>query len=644
MNDIEKMSSDMKKVAVLRAKQESASNTRRILNERRAMLLGIPVEQLTAHPALVPVNTLDDNGDGQDNLLPRDQWPVGLVVKIEPWTDMSEPSYKLYFFIDEDEPVSEVTVAPGFTAFDHPVPVVDYQYDHGPHVLGWYSQGQDTGNTIDGPPLDFFIDNEDPNLGQQPDPILLPADLPDGDLTQEYLEQKGGISLTLPPFADSRPGDKFDIWINDNMVLDDQDATAPFTFLLDKTKFEAVPEGIISLSYTIVDRAGNRTVQALPQTLRFVKSPAPDMRPPLIPEGPEISLTDARDGVTVLHDYDTPMEGDLITVHWQNIIQDSYYIEQASSVDVSLKDVSTPGEKYTATVSYEINRRGKVYFSPDATVEVDIEDVGPVNPGEPDIVNPNLTPLTLTSSTAQTNAIVPADKDQPANMTVPLYTPINVGEIVNVYYGAAGNSVQEVELTQADITANQIVVVLPWTMIDAQGNGTIEAFYRIYPKGKPENFQQSPMTDILVTVHNLQDLPVCVFSNREEAYNIINCNVEPWINGVDIEMTYEFEADDEITINWVLDKTWPPVDQVIVPNDPLEESRTNFSHRVTVAEASRGVVTFNVWWGEHLELLTEGSIVVQWSMKRGEVTGISPPQFVRYNRHRPSGGRPVCPP
>lgn len=648
MNDIEKLSPDMKKALAVRAKQESASKARKSINERRALIEGVSVGELNVHSPLEPMNTLPDNGDGQNTLLPRSQLTTGLIVKILPWDDMGDEGANFAIRISFDDPTmpgdDSVIVEPDFDPFDFTVDISSVMFDHGAHTLYWWSRGVSTGNTLEGPPLDFFIDIENPNFGQQPDEILLPQDLPGGVITQDYLDQNGGVTFTLPPFADPRLGDKFSFFINDQEILEDQDAVVPVEIFVDKAVFVSIPEGTITLTYNIIDRAGNRTDLSLPETVTLVKTPAPDaIRAPIIPEGPVISRMDALDGVTVLHDYDTPTNDDFISFYWQDLPQDSY-VPPTSSVDVPFKDIASLGDTYQATVYYAINRNGTLYNSPSVTVDVDLTYIGPdPDPEDPDIVNPDLDPLTLVSSTGEDNAIVPADKGQDATITVKLYTPVNAGEIIEVFYGNAGNSVEAVTLDAADITAGEIDVTLPWAMIDAQGNGTIDAFYQIYAAGKPENAQQSPTTQIVVTVNNLQDLPLLEFSNREVDLNIINCNVKPWENGVDITMVYPFEAGDALVIHWVLDNTWLPPDHTDLPNDPLEASRRDFEHAVTPAEASIGKVVYNIVWGDHLNMLTEGSIVAGWSLKRGEVSGSSQLQFVRYNRHRPGSGRPVCP-
>lgn len=648
MNDIEKLSPDMKKVLTVRAKQESASKARKLINERRALIEGVSVAELRQLLPLVPKNTLPDNGDGQDTLLPRNEWATGLTVTISPWANMGDEGADFairFSFDDEGMPTTGgIVVQPDFEPFDHSVDISSLQFEHGVHKLNWWSRGLSTGNTQVGPPLEFFLDIRDPHLGQEPEAILLPPDLPDGAITQDYLDQNGGVTFSLPPFTDPRPGDKFTLFINDKEVLELQDAVAPFDVFVDKSVFVSIREGRITLNYFIIDRAGNRTDLSLPETVNLIKTPAPDaIRAAVVPEGTVISRIDALDGVEVLHDYDFPTLDDTVSVYWQNIPQDSYF-PPTPSVTVSYKDIASQGDSYEAWVYYTINRNGVLYESPPMSVDVDLTYIGPdPDPDNPDIVNPVLVPLTLVSFTGEDNAIVPADKDQDATITVKLYTPINAGEIVEVFYGNAGNSVEAVALDPADVTAGEIDVTLPWAMIDALGNGTIDAFYRIYAAGKPENAQQSPTTQIQVTVHNLQDLPLLEFSNRDTELNIINCEVKPWINGVDITMEYPFSAGDQLVIHWVLDNTWLPPDATDVPTDPLEASRRDFDHEVTPAEASAGKVVYNIFWGAHLTMLTEGSIVAGWSLKRGEVTGTSQLQFVRYNRHRPSGGRPVCP-
>ncbi|WP_411025776.1 hypothetical protein, partial [Salmonella sp. s55004] len=85
----------------------------------------------------------------------------------------------------------------------------DLRLDHGQHKVKWEVQGHDTGNPLPGPDLPFFVDILAPNLHLQPNRPLLPEDLPNGEITQEYLDQNGGVTFTLPAWQDPRIGDTF---------------------------------------------------------------------------------------------------------------------------------------------------------------------------------------------------------------------------------------------------------------------------------------------------------------------------------------------------------------------------------------------------------------------------------------------------
>ncbi len=647
MNDIEKLSPDMKKMLALRSLQESTDRIKERMNASRALMQGVPLSEVSQLDPLVPVNTLPDVGDGQDNLLPRSEIPNGITFTLSPWEPMDEMGYDIYFAFDDDNfPAQPVlTVLPDFDPQDVTLALGDLRLKHGQHRVRWEVQGHDTGNPLEGLDLPFFVDIYAPNLLQQPDRLVLPADLPNNEITLEYLEENDGVTFTLPAWADPRTGDKFSFYINSIPFISEQDAPADNQFTVPAADFARLAEGMLTLDYYLYDRAGNRTDKSLVTLVYFAKSPALVLRPPIIPQGPHITLADARDGVIVQHDFDVYTSGDSISVYWEDLPVDSiHYPDAATKVPLSI--IKVPGEIYTATVYYEVQRNQRIHPSPSTAVTVDLERVGPEpDPDVPDeIVNPKLDPLVLVSFTGVDNTIAPPDKDQKAIITVPLYTPVNVGEVIEVFYGGIANSLGAVTLDEGDIDNGEITVDVPWTLIQTVGNGTIDAFYHIYPDGKPENASQSPTTPVLVTVHNLEALPVAVFPDRNMNLNIINCVNEPWLKGVNVRLAYpDFEAGDLVELNWVLDSTLVPPTHPTVPTDPVESTRMKFPHEVTPIEAAAGAVVINVWWGPHISDLTEGCIVVEWTLQRGDVHGSSDQSFVRYSRHRPGTGRPVCP-
>ncbi|MFJ4372044.1 hypothetical protein ACIP1T_05440 [Pseudomonas japonica] len=644
MNDIEKLSSDIKKLRVIKAKQAGAERTRADRNKRLAPKVAIAGGVLEELDPAEIVNALPNNNDGQHNTLLRADLVTGVVVRVSAWDSMREEDYSLSFAVDDDPYGYLVRVPSGFTP---PIEVIlalgDHQFEHGVHTVKWNAFYHGDANTSESIPAPFFIDIVDPNSDQQPDAIQLPADLPNGeDITQEYLDEHGGVVFTMPPFSAHKEGDTYSFYIDGQAVVVDQPAVIPFQFTVDRAVFDALQPGLLTLTYTVSDRAGNRTNVSMDEHVRYHQAPTPVLNPPDIPEAPTITLEDARDGVAVFHNYSEPLPDDFITVHWHGRPQDSYWIPD-TFMDVPFEEVKAIGLVYTATVYYEVNRGGGVFKSGEVTVDVDLQSTGPVNPDEPNIVNPDLGLLVLTSFTGQTNAIVTADKSQAATITVPMFDPATVGDMIQVYYASLDNPVgAAVPITQGDIDADEVTVTLPWVMIDAVGNGTIEAFYRIYPTGKPENAQQSPMTEIVVTVNNLEDLPLCEFPDRNVEVDVINCDNEPWDNGVNVRLTYPFLEEDVITLDWVLDSTYPTLGAP-VPTTPVEASRKEFRHRVTIDEQDAGVATVNVGWGEHLSLVELGAIVVGWRLERGDVSGTSALHYVRYSRQKPGPGNPTCP-
>ncbi|MFD2644616.1 hypothetical protein [Pseudomonas japonica] len=217
---------------------------------------------------LLIINALPDNGDGQENTLARLELPKGVKVLVRPWDEMVTPRYELSFRIDDDDYGYEIEVPADFEPLELSIPLVDHMFAHGRHTLGWRSMDLDTGNIAVGEPTNFYVDIIDPNVYQQPDQLLLPADLPDGDITQDYLEQHGGVTFTLPAFLDPKPGDSFRFFIDDELILD-RPAVAPYSFLVDKTVFAGLQGGELVLTYSISDRAGNRTINAVPKRVDY---------------------------------------------------------------------------------------------------------------------------------------------------------------------------------------------------------------------------------------------------------------------------------------------------------------------------------------------------------------------------------------
>ena len=136
MNDIEKLSPDMKKMLALRSLQESTDKIKERMNASRALMQGVPLSEVSQLDPLVPVNTLPDVGDGQDNLLPLSELPTGITFTLSPWEPMDESGYDIYFALDDNlfPTLPQLTVQPGFDPENVTLALGDLRLDHGQHL------------------------------------------------------------------------------------------------------------------------------------------------------------------------------------------------------------------------------------------------------------------------------------------------------------------------------------------------------------------------------------------------------------------------------------------------------------------------------------------------------------------------------
>ncbi|WP_110971794.1 hypothetical protein [Pseudomonas huaxiensis] len=642
MNDMDKLSPELVQLKVLKARTEAdkrAQKARFEASQRSGVFNLVNNEVPTLDPPTL-LNALPDEDDDQPNTIPIDQ---AVKVEVLEWDGMPNRPHEIAFRFNDGDYGEPQDILPGFGKVELEVPVS--ALSHGAYQLSYRTRDKPFLNPTYSFSVPFFIDKVDPNEGSQPAAAELPDDLPAGNrITPEYLTTHGGVTVKIPTLRAHKPGDRYDFYINTDLIIADVLLEDPFEVTIARSFFDALPGGELQFTYNVVDRAGNRTNLSIPDDVYLVKNPAPTLvNAPEIPEGPTISLAQARDGVDLYHDYVTPISGDFVNFYWNSVNLESISHPEEYKT-ISFKEISDLGREYDAEVTYDVTRGGVTYPSPPTTVRVDLTQVGPPNPDEPDIINPDLEELTLESFTGESDAIVPEDKGQDATITVQVYDQAQAGEFIKVYYG--GTVVGVRELSAADITTGSITMPLPWAMIEANGNGNIPAHYSIYADGLESNAQESPPTNIVVTVNLIEDLPLVVFSNRDPVSDTINCSVEPWIKGVDIQMSYPgFEPDDALEIHWVMDTDLIMPGDPGFPANPVEATRRVFEHTVTVAEAAVRVVTFNVPWGdgEHIDPVPIGSIVVFWKLTRdgGATSGTSSPHYVLIGRFYSDGT--VCP-
>nr|NLU58726.1 hypothetical protein [Pseudomonas sp. BIGb0427] len=275
--------------------------------------------------------------------------------------------------------------------------------------------------------LTVTVDRLDPNLGVFPTAIILPEDLPDATVTPEYLEAHDDeLVLQIPDYLDPQAGDYWAILFGDEQSQPNKGGLVserPINVVLTKEELLLAGPGTKQVTYILEDRAGNPTKLAYRQQVFVILEPTPiDLLAPRVDAAP-IDIVEAREGVLIeVDEYTNAASGDEVRVYWNDIYVDRVFLPPTPNWPLpftapwAVISSGVEGTAHMAQVRYEVIR-SKAYPSPVLDVEVDLELIGPPNPGEPDPVNPTLDVPLLTSSTGELNLLRPEDAGQPADVS-----------------------------------------------------------------------------------------------------------------------------------------------------------------------------------------------------------------------------------
>ncbi|SDR99392.1 hypothetical protein SAMN05216598_0177 [Pseudomonas asplenii] len=415
-------------------------------------------------------------------------------------------------------------------------------------------------------PVSFTVDLYDPNTLSEPKAVELPAEV--GDLlTGDYLDDHGGVEVTIPPYSDPHPGDWYEFFWS---YFDTQpiargdlpgDGTA-FSFTIPATAIVAQQDGEKYLTYKLWDRAGNDSKPAKPYPLRVVIDPVPsNLQPPRVPLAP-IDLKDAQIGVTVEIDrYDNAMIGDSIVVSFNghSLVKPLDRLSFPASVNVPWETLKAGGvtAPYTAPVSYKIVRGGDNYdYTPPISVDVDLSVAGGgVNPIDPGPINPDLDPPLVTSSEDEENELGPGDIGEPATVTFDLYDDVAIGHQVQLYWGTEAVFSPAHTVDDADLTRGHFELIVPWTVIDTVKNGAHPVYYTLN-NNINDNEIESPRTTVNVNIFEIGDLEVVTFMRKIDltpGLFLINCTHQPY-NGIPLRILdrTHIKVGDQIVVEWRL--------------------------------------------------------------------------------------------
>lgn len=363
---------------------------------------------------------------------------------------------------------------------------------------------------------------------------------------------KDNIIVNIPPYSDSKVGDKIALyWLAGKVPDNPEDllhltpigggpmlVPASLTMTVPKEKIEEIGDGDCYAVYVLIDLAGNASrigrsnrVQVTLGLLPVEPLPAPTVRHADHLSDGIIDREDAFAGVFV--DIESEITnwklGDYIGVKWGDTQLAPHYISVFPVAipvawDVLKKEydflTSDPSlNEQSVTVQYSLVRGTYPFSSLPTTVQVDFAKVGPDNPDEPDPVNSALGLVRVVSSQAVENIIDEGDRGQEAHVLLAPYDGILKGQEIEFFW--QGKSVSK-HTVDAEVPGDpDIDITVPWAIVDAGGNGDIKVYFKV---SHPDylNTEDSKPTTVAVSAIEVV-LPMAVFPKIDPTLQWLNC-------------------------------------------------------------------------------------------------------------------------
>ncbi|MBV4458569.1 hypothetical protein KVG96_11455 [Pseudomonas sp. COR58] len=418
--------------------------------------------RVAGNPTQIPIETRRALGPLADRV-----WPLPLTIPVAQLKELTTP----------EAPTAYELVYVMFAANVNPSPetVANYSIDKTPPYK------------VKNPASDF-----------SPAAAAFPADLPPTkEIDEEYLvANPGGIVITLPRAANYESTDTVDVYWGDpadpayaTPVLSGVVIPASQQITIPISVFENSKEGLNTLTFITKDLPGNisRRSKVNQRTVRRLKPPVAE--PPVVPladgTGGDtlIDIADCNAGVTVEVPVPQPSSpNDLIVVSWQGEELEDQRVETKTTliftVDYAIIKTAygaTDGPVPT-TVSYVMLRgSGNKIAEEKVDIQVDISYPGPVNPDEPDPVNPALELPRLVSSQGVDNTLDDNDYGQDAKVFIRLYDapPTEAGLSITVWYD--DNELAPAYFLSPGEEGTEIeAVTVPWEVIAKKPMGTVK--------------------------------------------------------------------------------------------------------------------------------------------------------------------------
>ncbi|ODP32481.1 hypothetical protein [Pandoraea sp. ISTKB] len=408
-------------------------------------------------------------------------------------------------------------------------------------------------------PVLFTIDREAPGA-----PMLGELEFPDevdGSLTDALLTQLGDVLVgEVPSYYGRVHGDTLVGFVR-NLDGDEEvsvavqipygtPTTQPIELEFTRAMLANLGDGLLTFTYRVTDLAGNESLESEPVIIDVYLTPGiADLDPPMVPlfdddddTAPNFKIIneeDARTPVTVqIPGHADIVTGDRVVVLWGNREQPPVTFTGPDGTIPVILDIQIPygevagewsdtppdGDGYAAVdVTYILYRAGRELGRPQAPhpVNVNLDTAGGVDPDPETPENEALgAPYVHHSqwNNDQVNFIPDAAIEEDHEFFVPWFKrdengnptgedAFRAADLIFARYGGTALAVKPVLVDDINDKVDMLIV-LPWAVVKAEGSGMKEIQYtvgRYYPPENGENISLSPSAE--VTVVDSGDIP-----------------------------------------------------------------------------------------------------------------------------------------
>ena len=455
-----------------------------------------------------------------DGLLPIEALQSDLEIQIPKWPNPRvDDELRIGFdsTIDPDNDPADFIVTDANMSFPHSMFIPNIKLTEGTHHL-YYHVLAFSGLEIESTPQDVIVDKTAPNYGHKGGPVTLPSEVEAlGYVTAEFLTDNGDkLTATVPAYDLAADQDIIEFTYTSYTTGLHYSGTK--TVVQGDTSFEIsgdeirrCGEGIGSIRYYLMDRAGNESNESDDKTFGVFVAPLPGTLTAPVVRLAEDGLIDVADtifGVEIeVPFFENAQAGDRIIAHWGTKDLPSETISDPSAegfpvyIQVRRSDIEEVGSS-TFDVSYTLHR-GASYTkdSPPLSVEVDISVVGPVDPKPETPENEDLLAATVQGKVSLTdNEIQIDDRGQGGTASVPFYDQAAIGDIVTVYWGDDQTVAAPAKtLEQGDIDGGgPFVLDIDAAVIDPTPNNPAhKVFYKLTKASNPNaNRSMTTLVDV----------------------------------------------------------------------------------------------------------------------------------------------------